>query len=141
MKSKTIQRIYLREAIVMLMLARLAVRFVPAARIVAWASRTPRRINRFSPEMVGWVQWAVETVGNKSWMQAACLPRALAAQAMLRRRGIASRLCLGVAREGGALSAHAWIELGQDIITGGAQAPRFTRLVEFGGGQGVTDAA
>jgi hypothetical protein len=67
-------------------------------------------------------------------MQAACLPRALAAQAMLRRRGVASRLCLGVAREGQVLSAHAWLELGQDvIIVGEAQAPRFIRLVEFGG--------
>ena len=67
-------------------------------------------------------------------MQAACLPRALAAQAMLRRRGVASRLCLGVAREGEALSAHAWLELGQDnIVVGEAQAPRFTRLMEFGG--------
>jgi hypothetical protein len=60
---------------------------------------------------------------------------------MLRRRGIASRLCLGVARDGGALSAHAWIELGQEIITGAAVAPRFTRLVEFGGAQASTDAA
>jgi hypothetical protein len=135
MKRKTIQRKYLREAALMLVAARLAVRFVPAGRIVAWASRAPRRINRFSPEGVSWVRWAVETIGDKPWMQAVCLPRALAAQAMLRRRGIASRLCLGVAREGGALSAHAWIELGQDIITGGAQAPRFTRLVEFGRAQ------
>jgi hypothetical protein len=135
MKRKTMQRIYLREAALMLALARLAVRFVPAARLVAWASRAPRRVKRFAPEAVSWVSWAVETVGSKSWMQAACLPRALAAQAMLRRRGIASRLCLGVARERGALSAHAWIELGQEIITGSAEAPRFTRLVEFGGAQ------
>ena len=133
MKSKTIRRKYLREAALTLVAARLAVRFVPAARIVAWASRTPRRINRFSPEMVGWVQWAVDTVGNKSWMHAACLPRALAAQAMLRRRGIASRLCLGVAREGGALSAHAWIELGHEVVVGGGtEQLRFTRLVSFG---------
>jgi hypothetical protein len=135
MKRKAMQRMYLREAALTLVLARLAVRFVPPARLVAWASRAPRRINRFSPHVVSWISWAVDTVGNKSWMQAACLPRALAAQAMLRRRGIASRLCLGVAREGEALSAHAWIELGHDIITGGAQAPRFTRLVEFGGAQ------
>ena len=51
---------------------------------------------------------------------------ALAAQAMLRRRDIASRLCLGVARDEGALSAHAWIEVGQDVIVGAAEAVRFT---------------
>jgi hypothetical protein len=61
------------------------------------------------------------------------LPRALAAQAMLRRRGIASRLCLGVAREGDELLAHAWVEIGKDRILGGAEAGAFTRLAEFGG--------
>jgi hypothetical protein len=132
MKLKSRRRMYLREAIVMLAAARFAVRFVPATRLVAWASRPPRRINRFALGEVGWISWAVETIGAKRWMKALCLPRALAAQAMLRRRGIASRLCLGVAREGDALAAHAWIELGQEMIVGGAEAPRFTRLVEFG---------
>lgn len=135
MKHKTIARLYLREATVLLALARLAVRFLPAAWILAWARRPPRRINRFAlAEAANWVPWAIETIAAKPWMQAACLPRALAAQAMLRRRGVASRLCLGVARDGSQLSAHAWLELGQDlIIVGEAQAPRFTRLVEFGG--------
>ena len=68
------------------------------------------------------MSWAVETVGAKPWMQALCLPRALAAQTMLRRRGIASKLCLGVTREGGALAAHAWVEVGQEMIVGGAAA-------------------
>ena len=135
MKPETIKRIYLREAVVALVLARLAVRFVPAAWILAWARRPPRRINRFgAAEAAGWVGWAIETAAAKRWMRAVCLPRALAAQAMLRRRGVASRLCLGVAREGEALSAHAWLELGHDnTVIGGAEAPRFTRLMEFGG--------
>jgi hypothetical protein len=135
MKHKTMARRYLREAILALALARFAVRFLPAAWILAWARRAPRHINRFAvTEAVTWVPWAIETVGPKRWMRAACLARALAAQAMLRRRGVASRLCLGVAREGEALSAHAWLELGHNnIVVGGAQAPRFTRLMEFGG--------
>jgi hypothetical protein len=135
MKHKTMARLYLREATVMLALARLAVRLLPAAWILAWARRPPRHINRFAvTAAVTWVPWAIATVGPKPWMQAACLPRALSAQAMLRRRGVASRLCLGVARDGAQLSAHAWLELGQDlIIVGEAQAPSFTRLVEFGG--------
>ena len=133
MKLKPMQRLYLREATAMLALARLAVRFVPAARLMAWAARPPRRINRFALHEAGWITWAVDTIGEKRWMQAKCLPRALAAQAMLRRRGIASKLCLGVAREDGALSAHAWIELGQEVVVGGEQAPRYTRLLELGG--------
>jgi transglutaminase-like putative cysteine protease len=133
MKLKTMQRVYLREAAVMLVLARLAVRLVPPARIFAWANRPPRRIHRFAVDEVGWITWAVETLGASPWMNADCLPRALAAHAMLRRRGIASRLCLGVAREEGELATHAWVEVGKDKIVGATEADRFTRLAEFGG--------
>jgi hypothetical protein len=133
MKVKTMRRVYLREAAVMLVLARLAVRFVRTARIFAWANRPPRRIQRFAVDEAGWISWAVEDLGARPWMNALCLPRALAAHAMLRRRGIASRLCLGVAREGGDLTAHAWVEIGKDKIVGGTEAGGFTRLAEFGG--------
>ena len=37
MKEKTMRRHYLREATVMLFVARLAVRFIPPARLFAWA--------------------------------------------------------------------------------------------------------
>jgi len=133
MKLKTMRRVYLREAAVMLALARLAVRWVPPARIFAWASRPPRRICRFAIDEVSWISWAVENLGARGRMNSACLPRALAAQAMLRRRGITSRLCIGVAREDGAIAAHAWVEVGKDKIVVGAEAGAFTRIAEFGG--------
>ena len=88
-------------------------------------------IRRFAGDQVSWISWSVEDLGTR--MNILCLPRALAAHAMLRRRGIASRLCLGAAREGGALAAHAWVEIGEDKIVGGADAEGFTRLAEFGG--------
>jgi len=133
MKLKTIRRAYQREAFVAIALARLLVRFLPSARIFAWASRPPRRINRFAVDETSWVLWAVESIGAKPWMNARCLPSALAAHVMLHRRGIASRLCLGVAREGRGLSAHAWVEIGRDKIVRDSEAGRFTRLAEFGG--------
>jgi hypothetical protein len=132
MKAKTMRRVYLQEAAVMLVLAQIAVRFVPPARLFAWANRPPRRIRRFAADETTWVSWAVESVGARASMNVLCLPRALAAHAMLRRRGIASRLCLGVARDGGELAAHAWVEIGKDKIVGGADADGFTRLAEFG---------
>jgi len=133
MTPETTRRRYLREAAVRVFLAQLAVRFVPPARLFAWAERPPRRICRFAIDEARWVSWAVERVGDSARLNSACLPRALAAQAMLRRRGISSRLCLGVAREGGKLTAHAWVEIGEDKIVGGAEAATFTRLAEFGG--------
>jgi Transglutaminase-like superfamily len=133
MTPKTTQRLYLREAAVMLFLAGLAVRWVPPARIFAWAKRPPRRVCRFATDDVRWTAWAVERVASGARVQPACLPRALAALAMLRRRGISSRLCLGVARVNDEALAHAWLEVGEDKIVGGGDAGAFTRLAEFGG--------
>lgn len=133
MKRHTIRRMYLREAFVTVVLAQLAVRFIPAARVFAWANRPLRRSNRFASDEAKWISWAVETVGAKPWMNALCLPRALAAHAMLHRRGIASRLCLGVARDGHDLAAHAWVEVGGREIISNPDAGRFKRLAEFGG--------
>jgi hypothetical protein len=133
MKAGTRRRIVLREAAVALVAARLALRLVPAARLFAHANRPPRRVARFAVDEIGWVAWAVETIARKPWMHVAALPRALAAQMMLRRRGIASRLCLGVARERGALAATAWIEVGRTRILAGGEAARFTPMARFGG--------
>ena len=126
------RRAYLREAAIALILARLAVRFLPSARLFAWADRPTRRIRRFAVDDANWVAWAVEHAATRPGMHALCLPRALATQAMLRRRGIANRLCLGVARDGGELAAHAWIEVGNKKIVGGDETRAFTQIAAFG---------
>ena len=133
MKLAVRRRVYLREAALMLMLARLAVCLIPPRALFAWAARPPRHIRRFAVDEAGWVAWAVGTVADRTWMKALCLPRALAAQVMLRRRGIASRLCLGIARKDGALAAHAWVEIGNHKIAGETEAEGYTRLAGFGG--------
>lgn len=116
-----------------LLLARFAIRCLSTERLTKWASQPPKRINRFAADDVGWVRWAVDDIGSRKWMSAACLPRALAAQGMLRSRGISSTLCLGVARTEGGLAAHAWIELAKEIIVGADGADGYARLIEFGG--------
>jgi hypothetical protein len=131
MKAKTMRRVYLREAAVALALARLAARFVSPARLFAWADRAPRRIRRFAADEARWTCWAVEEIGARTG--ALCLPRALAAHAMLRRRGIVSTLCLGVARDGETFAAHAWVEIGQDKVVGAREAQGHTRLASYGG--------
>src|ERR1700688_1010848 len=96
MTPPMMRRVFLREADVMLVLARLAVRVASPARIFAWADRPPRRIRRFAVDEIGWVSWAVENVGARPWMNALCLPRALAAHAMLRRRLAHGRSLSGI---------------------------------------------
>jgi hypothetical protein len=132
MRAEVLRRRFLAEAAVALTVARLAVRFLPPAWVFAWVGRFPRHIKRFGIEEIEWISWAVDTAGSSPRMQALCLPRAIAAQNMLRRRGIASRLCLGVGRRADGLVAHAWVEIGQDIIVGGVEAHGFTKIAQFG---------
>ncbi len=133
MKAKTIRRSYLREAAVTLLLARVAVRIVPAARVFGWASRPPRHVRRFAADEISWVLWAIDAAAAKFRKETLCLPRALATHAMLRRRGITSRVCLGVARRQDKLAAHAWVEVGDDRTVAGPGSGAFKRLAEFGG--------
>lgn len=132
MKLHTRRRLYLREATVMLILARLALRWIAPVRIFSWVDRPLTRVTRFSGAEIGWVTWAIESAAAKWPLGAFCLPRALAAHAMLRRRGIASRLCLAVARDDGELAAHAWVELGDNRVIGDTGSDRFRRIAEFG---------
>ena len=130
------RRAYLREAVASLIAARLAVRFIPPARVFAWANRPPRRIDRFAVDEIPRVAWAIETIEARRWMQAPILPRSLAVHSMLRRRGIASRLCLGCSRERGTLALHAWVEVGREIVFGDRHAPQSKPLADFGGSPG-----
>lgn len=53
----------------------------------------------------------------------ACLEQALAAALMLRRRGVPSRLCIGVATgDGRGFRAHAWLTAAGGTVCGGPAA-------------------
>lgn len=134
MKPRTVRRKLAVEAFVAIMVARLAVQFVSAPRLLAWAAKPPARPWQFAdPGLPALVGATIDRIGAK--LDAVCLPRALAAQAMLRRRGIASRLCLGVARADRSLSAHAWVEIGGKVIVGDvdpASGRGYTPIAQFG---------
>lgn len=71
-----------------------------------------------------------------------CLPRALALQRMLARRGITAALRIGVRKEAGTFAAHAWIEVGGQAI-GEPEAidERFRALLPMDGGSGTARAS
>jgi hypothetical protein len=58
-----------------------------------------------------------------------CLEQAIAAKAMLRRRGIASTLYLGMARD--PVAAHAWLRVGDLNVTGGRDVARYAVVASF----------
>jgi hypothetical protein len=59
---------------------------------------------------VGRLVWATEAAARHHLYSMRCLPKALCLRWLLGRHGIAAELRIGVARRGGELSAHAWVE-------------------------------
>jgi hypothetical protein len=80
------------------------------------------------------VGWAVEAVAARTPWTSTCLAQALAGAQMLRRRGIASALTLGVALapdKESHMEAHAWLQHGGALLTGGGGHRRFTPISTF----------
>lgn len=79
-------------------------------RLLRWAHRHPVRED--VPDVVAHVVWAVQGVGRRL-PGMTCLVQALAANAMLSRRGVHARVRIGVrpaTRPAAPLDAHAWLE-------------------------------
>ncbi|MEZ5819111.1 MAG: lasso peptide biosynthesis B2 protein [Hyphomicrobiaceae bacterium] len=73
------------------------------------------------------VERAVDGVARRLPFQVLCMPRAMAAKWMLDRRNLASTLFIGIRRkgigasltgEGRATELHAWLRVGERIVTG-----------------------
>src|ERR1700728_1626876 len=84
------RRALLVEAVMCLLAARLALIFVPFPRLA-------RHIGTFVPPTALSLPF-----------KAVCLPQAMAARVMLKRRGVASVMHFGAARGRDKLDAHAW---------------------------------
>lgn len=110
-----------------------ALAFVTVCRVVLWTRSgcriwEPVRIPLPKPALadVSRVAWAVERVS--AWVPAAtCLTQALAGREMLRRRGVASEVRLGVATDGG-FRAHAWLVKDGQSVLGGAFSAEYSQL-------------
>lgn len=131
------KRWLLLEAILWLGLARAAVVVLPLRWImvglgqsIGIATSTAQLVG--NSELQG-VAWAISVASRRTPWQSNCLAQALAGQIMLRRRGIASTLYLGVMKEGpNMLVAHAWLSSQAMIVTGGhQQLERYVVVASF----------
>jgi hypothetical protein len=75
------------------------------------------------------VAWAIAAAARRAPWRSECLEQAIAAKAMLRRRGIASTLYLGMARD--PVAAHAWLRVGDLNVTGGRDVARYSVVASF----------
>lgn len=92
-----------------LLVADLALRFLPLARVQGLLARLPA-LPPASRPLPGRLASLVGSAARHHLRPATCLTRALTLQALLRRQGHQAELRIGVRREGGALQAHAWVE-------------------------------
>jgi hypothetical protein len=128
-------RALLTEALVFLTAACVGMRLVPFRRLAPYlgvvttdappaggaGGGQPTRVGR-----------AVQAVSRRVPWRTQCLTEAMAAQWMLRRRGLPGVLHVGVHKEGDTMTAHAWTSCGNENVVGGAGAERFTPLTAFG---------
>ena len=128
-------RLLLLEAALWLGLARLALLIVPFRRLAPILGRKMAESpleDSSDPEVLERVAWAVRVASRYTPWQTKCLAQAVAGKAMLRRRGLASTLYLGLARSGDAgLEAHAWLRCGRRILTGEDLMDRYTAVARF----------
>lgn len=107
-------------------------RLVPVRRLVAlmWS---PRGRRRFHGQEHAVLILAARLSRLRPRLRANCLERSLLAYRFLARAGCDPRLVLGVHRNGGVLTGHAWVTLnGKPVYEHRETLEQFTPLVEFG---------
>jgi len=137
------RRALLAEAVACLLAARLALIFIPFPRLaqrlgtfvppsdprVAQAANAVPQDQTQLAEEIG---WAVTRAARYVPFKAVCLPQAMAARVMLKRRGVKSVMHFGAAK--GAekpLDAHAWLDAAGVEVTGYPVAKNFAEIACF----------
>ncbi len=127
------ERRFVCEAMLMLGLARVLVLTVPFRRWAPWLERMPETDFPGHKRLVLRVRRAVMIAARNVPWNAVCLPQAMAAKAMLARRGCGSSFHLGAgfANEG-KLIAHAWLVAGGTVVVGAAGMAGVKPVARFG---------
>lgn len=132
------ERLLLLEAFVSLGVARLLVLLLPfrwlAASLGERMGESPPEATPADLRLALLIGQAVRSAANYTPWQSVCLPQAVAGQWMLKRRGIAATLYLGVTKAENRpeqLAAHSWLRCGTIILTGSVGHGEFTVVATF----------
>ena len=114
----------------LLLLAHIALRWFGYQKVYAFLSSHPGKRDIF-PEQAGEAldgarrcAYLVSVAARYGFIRVTCLRQALLVFWLLRRRGIFTDLRIGVRREGKSVIAHAWLKMGDEVITEGAQVEK-----------------
>ncbi len=130
------ERALLAQAWGLFFLADLALRILPLPRLLALSDRLVWRPMAGPPSPPvpppARLAWLVEVAGRYAPLCATCLQKALVLGWLLRRRGIATTLRIGVSRSHGRFEAHAWLEREGEAIPGLPGSDGHAPLVSLG---------
>lgn len=125
----------LLEAALYLLLARLALRLVPfqfLTRFFARPARQPELAGNQRSETRSAVQRAIWLVAPRLPGKIVCFPKAIAAQALLRRRRIGTVLYYGAKTVGGTrLQSHVWVQDGEHPVVGKLASQDFAVISRY----------
>ncbi|MEI9991730.1 MAG: lasso peptide biosynthesis B2 protein [Rhizomicrobium sp.] len=124
-------RMMVCEAAVILGIARVLVLTRPFRALVPWLSRSPDS-GSADALLIRRVRRAVTIAARNVPWNAVCLPQAMAAKAMLARRGHGSAFHLGATIENEKVSAHAWLTTGAVVVVGAKGLPGMSHMAQFG---------
>jgi hypothetical protein len=116
------EKLLLLEAAFFLILARMAIRFIPFRMLEYFFNRLPahpelRGKNRDNVRTL--VVQAIERASQILPGETVCFPRGMVAQAMLRWRKIGVILYYGATgQQGGSLKSHVWVKDGEIAVVG-----------------------
>ena len=134
-RQKAARYCLLAETTMFLMTARVALRLLDFRQLVWFFELTPSQPEASGTERArlrNEVQWAISTLKRNLPFQTTCFHRAIAAQAMLRRRKIGTVLYYGAATlpEKG-LCAHVWVRDGDKDVVGCLAAKVYHILARY----------
>jgi hypothetical protein len=134
-------RLMVIEAALWLVLSGLALRVLPFRRLVPWLGRPGQGVPLEIPELRDdqcrrglAIGGAITRASQLLPWHPVCLPQAMAAKAMLARRGLGASVHFGARMDGDRrdLTAHAWVMCGPVAVVGGRERARFVELGRFG---------
>jgi hypothetical protein len=136
------QALLVAEAAASMLVARVSLAIHPFSKVAhgfgTFVSPSDPRVLAHAPghaveperaALVREIGWAVRSIAPFVPFKSVCLQQAMAAHAMLRRRGIASAMHYGAGRgETRPLEAHAWLDAGGVRVTGYPIAPHIHEI-------------
>lgn len=132
-------KLYLLEAFVLLLYARILVVFKPFKQIAPTLGNHMKESSSEATleqvEKAKTIGRAIKRVSQFTPVRSMCFEQAITASIMLSKRGIKTTTYFGVLKDDSVkekLKAHAWIKVGETTITGNRGMNRFTVVSTFG---------